>query len=178
MPPPPKQWNRGYASGRIARSHNIARYSELWNPWTSAASERARLFRRRMPFMASNRPLGQIEAELHQNEAGARHVTWRHSASAVVSGFQRSASSEKRKHSFLGYFPFFGTSHRNPDVLHHLKHTPSLTFYDTIHQQAPLSRAQGRNHVFKVGGPILGLGYCTEQNTDAIPGFRALQSVT
>jgi len=30
---------------------------------------------------------------------------------------------------------------------------------------------QGRNHVFNVGGPILGLGYCTEQNTDDIPSF-------
>ena len=30
---------------------------------------------------------------------------------------------------------------------------------------------QGRNHVFKVGGSILGLGYCTEQNTDGIPSF-------
>jgi len=33
-------------------------------------------------------------------------------------------------------------------------------------------REQGRNHVFKVGGvQFLGLGYCTEQNTDGIPSF-------
>jgi len=31
---------------------------------------------------------------------------------------------------------------------------------------------QGRNHVFKVGGvQFLGIGYCTEQNTDGIPSF-------
>jgi len=31
-------------------------------------------------------------------------------------------------------------------------------------------RVQGRNHVFKVGGvQFLGLGYCTEQNTDGRP---------
>jgi len=30
---------------------------------------------------------------------------------------------------------------------------------------------QGRNHVFKVGVQFLGLGYCTEQNTDGIPSF-------
>jgi len=28
---------------------------------------------------------------------------------------------------------------------------------------------QGRNHVFKVGVQFLGLGYCTEQNTDGRP---------
>jgi len=33
---------------------------------------------------------------------------------------------------------------------------------------------RGRNHVFKVGGEsqFLGLGYCTEQNTDDIPSFE------
>jgi len=31
---------------------------------------------------------------------------------------------------------------------------------------------QGRNHVFKVGEvQCLGVGYCTEQNTDGIPSF-------
>jgi len=30
---------------------------------------------------------------------------------------------------------------------------------------------QGRNHVFKVGVQVLGLGYSTEQNTDGIPSF-------
>ena len=33
------------------------------------------------------------------------------------------------------------------------------------------SGARGRNHVFNVGGPILGISYCTEQNTDGIPSF-------
>ena len=33
-------------------------------------------------------------------------------------------------------------------------------------------RKQGCNHVFKAGGvQFLGLGYCTEQNTDGIPSF-------
>ena len=30
-------------------------------------------------------------------------------------------------------------------------------------------QSQGRNHVFKVGVQFLGLGYCTEQNTESIP---------
>jgi len=36
-----------------------------------------------------------------------------------------------------------------------------------------VSYSQGRNHVFKVGGPIFCqcLGYCTEENTDGIPSF-------
>jgi len=33
------------------------------------------------------------------------------------------------------------------------------------------SSDQGRNHVFKVGVQFLGLGYCTEQNTDGIPSL-------
>ena len=37
-----------------------------------------------------------------------------------------------------------------------------------------IHKRQGRNHVFKVGVQFLGLGYCTEQNTQ----FRGLQSVT
>ena len=36
---------------------------------------------------------------------------------------------------------------------------------------------KGRNHVFRVGVQFLGLGYCTEENTDGTQ-FRVLQSVT
>ena len=43
--------------------------------------------------------------------------------STDASGVQLRARGAKRKHSFLGYFPSFGTSHRKPYVLHHLIHT-------------------------------------------------------
>ena len=38
-------------------------------------------------------------------------------------------------------------------------------------QSSVLVTTLGRNHVFKVGVQFLGLGYCTEQNTDGIPSF-------
>jgi len=59
-------------------------------------------------------------------------------------------------------------SHRGPtsNSRSHTPYAPAvLTAVSTIFN------LQGRNHVFKVGVQFLGLGYCTEQNTDGIPSF-------
>jgi len=64
-----------------------------------------------------------------QSSSGYHHHHHHHDQSDIadLSGVQRSASSPKRKHNFLGYLPFFGTCDRKPFVRHHLTQADTST---------------------------------------------------